>query len=223
MPQARLAGTPRPCYDAYVGVRLLVFDGTPKAGEKALRSAWSVGADLYRSLGWVDESFGAKSWTEALAWLASVRGDVAIREVQFWGHGNWGTARIAEDVLSENSFSRGHAHREGLSRLAQRMAKATAPLLWFRTCETFGAQRGQRFAERCASELNARVAGHTFIIGALQSGLHGLAPGAKPSWSASEGLVAGDAERPLSAAWSSLKAPNTIHFMNHEVPERWFE
>lgn len=206
-----------------MSVRLLVFDGTPKAGEKALRSAWSVGATLYRSLDWVDESFGATSWTEALAWLGSVRGDAAISEVQFWGHGNWGSASIAGDALSESSFSRGHAHREGLTRLAQRMAKATSPLLWFRTCETFGAQRGQRFAECCASELKARVAGHTFIIGAWQSGLHGLAPGAKPYWSASEGLVAGDAERPVRAAWSSLNAPNTVHFMNHQVPERWFE
>ena len=92
-------------------------------------------------------------------------------------------------------------------------------LWWWRTCETLGAARGQAFAGALAEFLDARVAGHTFIIGAWQSGLHTLGPGETPRWSPTEGLKDGDPERPRAAYGSSRRAPNTIHCLHGQVPK----
>jgi hypothetical protein len=94
--------------------------------------------------------------------------------------------------------------------------------VWFRTCETFGAARGIAFAEGLAHLLGARVAGHTHEIALYQSGLHGLAPGARASWPRDEGLAEGTADAPVRAHASSPAAPNTITFMTGRVPEAWF-
>ncbi|MGB1700273.1 MAG: hypothetical protein ACPHRO_09985, partial [Nannocystaceae bacterium] len=90
--------------------------------------------------------------------------------------------------------------------------------LWFRTCETFGAQPGHDFARHLAAHMGARVAGHTYIIGPLQSGLHLLAPGQRPAWSDSEGLAEGTPQAPLRARWSSISAPNTITCLRRSLP-----
>jgi hypothetical protein len=94
--------------------------------------------------------------------------------------------------------------------------------VWFRTCETFGAARGIDFARRLADHLGARVAGHTFVIGFHQSGLHGLAPGCAADWSGDEGLSEGKAEDPRRARSSSPWAPRTITCLTGRVPEEWF-
>jgi len=70
--------------------------------------------------------------------------------------------------------------------------------------------------------LGARVAGHTFIIGAIQSGLHGLRPGGKPDWSAEEGIAEGPATAPVRAHESGIFEPHTITCFKGEVPEKWF-
>src|SRR6185437_12193271 len=101
-----------------------------------------------------------------------------IAEVQYWGHGRWGRALVAEDVLDARALGAGHPLRRGLDALRERLAPGA--LLWFRTCETFGASPGIDFARRLSDHLGARVAGHTYIIGFHQSGLHGLAPGGVP-------------------------------------------
>jgi hypothetical protein len=92
-------------------------------------------------------------------------------------------------------------------------------LWWFRTCETFGALPGQRFATELADFLGARVAGHTYIIGHVQSGLHTLRPGERPTWSEDEGLREGSPDEPRRAHWSRLRAPNTITCLRGTIPD----
>jgi hypothetical protein len=203
-----------------MGARVLIYDGAPRSGETPLRTAWSVGARVYSAMGRVDAHHGAKSWAEALTWLGGVRPHEPIDEIQFWGHGRWGLAKIDRDELSTRSFRREHPHRPLLAALKARLAPRA--LLWFRTCETLGADAGQAFAKTCSEDLGVRVAGHTFVIGAWQSGLHGLAPGATPGWDPAEGLRRGTPLEPIEALPSSPSAPNTIHFMNGRVPEGWF-
>ena len=197
-----------------------MYDGAPRAGERFLRTSWRTGARLYAGLGRVDHHFGARSWQEALEWLGTIAPERKIAELQLWGHGHWGLAKIDSDTLSMASFRRGHAHRPLVERLAQRMDEDA--LLWFRTCETLGADAGQAFATACTEELGVRVAGHTFVIGVLQSGLHGLLPGRAPHWDPEEGLKRGTPARPVEAHGSSPDAPHTIHFMNGQVPPAWF-
>ena len=203
-------------------LRLLVYDATDKPGERGLRTAWRTGARVYRALGRVDAYFPAQSWAAALSWLATFRDEEPIAEVQFWGHGKWGAALIADDVFSRATLGQGGATAAALVAIQKRMLPRDGSLVWFRTCETLGAQRGHDFAMQLSETLGARVAGHTYVIAALQSGLHGLKPGARPSWSTTEGLKRGTAEAPEEALWSSAKAPNTVHFMTSEVPDEWF-
>jgi hypothetical protein len=91
-------------------------------------------------------------------------------------------------------------------------------LIWFRTCETLGAQPGQDFAAALADYSGARVAGHTFVIGYFQSGLHELSPGVAPHWLASEGLARGTAENPLLARLSGPHEPHTITCFTGQIP-----
>jgi len=205
-----------------MSLRLLVYDGNPKAGERLLRSAWSRGAHVYRALGRIDAHHGARSWRDALDWLTSFGGAEPIAEIQVWSHGKWGLALLGDDAITARAFDRGHPLRAPIDALRARMLPRGGSLVWFRTCETFGAEAGRRFAERVAGELDARVAGHTYVIGALQSGLHGLLPGAAPHWSPAEGLASGTPAAPERALGSSPSAPNTIHFMHGRVPETWF-
>jgi hypothetical protein len=162
-------------------------------------------------------SYGAASWGEALAWLGALRG---VDEIQYWGHGRWGRAMIDRDVLDERALTATHALHAPLRALRDRLAPGA--LIWFRTCETFGAARGVAFAEALADFTGARVAGHTFVIGFHQSGLHGLAPGARADWSPDEGLRDGSAADPRRARWSAPWEPRTITCLAGEVPAAWF-
>jgi len=205
-----------------MALRLLVFDGTFKSGERLLRSAWFTGARLYRALGRVDAHHGATNWTDAFAWLAAYRPGEPISEIQYWGHGTWGAVHIAHDTLRADALESGHPLHEPLAAVRARLLPEARSLVWFRTCETFGARAGQTFATSLSRFLGARVAGHTHVIDALQSGLHGLHPSESPRWSASEGLAKGTPDAPVLAKRSSPSAPNTIHFMNNAIPEEWF-
>ena len=190
-------------------MRLLVFDRTDR-----LTPIWATGARLYRRLGRIDETRGVTSWDEALAWLASHEG---IREIQYWGHGKWGRALVGDDSFDAASITGRHARV--LAALRERLAGAT---MWFRTCETFGAHAGHDFAQRLADTLDARVAGHTFIIAFHQSGLHGLTPGMRPDWSADEGLREGSADDPRRARWSKPWATRTVTALTGTIPPEWF-
>jgi len=192
-------------------MRLLVYDRTCVRTGGRLSPVWASGATLYRALGRIDASHGAESWADALAWIAAQ--EAPITELQYWGHGKWGCAFIDRDVLDAGRLPE-------LAVLRERLAPDA--LVWFRTCETFGARRGQDFASRLADFLGARVAGHTHVIGFHQSGLHGLVPGARPHWSAAEGVAEGTPEAPVSARSSRPWAPHTITALRGAVPADWF-
>ncbi len=186
-----------------------------------LSSAWRVGGTLYAARGRIDAWQGVASWDEALDWLLARSPEQPIGEVQFWGHGKWGLARAGSDVLDERALGSSHPFAARLRALGRRMSRAPEPTLWFRTCETLGARRGQSFASKLASELGVRVAGHTFVIWWWQSGLHGVAPGEVPEWDPAEGLLAGTERDPRRAAWSVPGAPNTISCLDGAVPPGW--
>ncbi|MFT3767066.1 MAG: DUF4347 domain-containing protein [Minicystis sp.] len=198
--------------------RLLVFDRTCTSGPGGLSPIWSLGSHLYRGLRRIDATCGVASWDEALGWLATQ--PAPIEEIQFWGHGKWGAAMVGNDVLDARSLGPSHPHRKPLDALAEGLAPDA--LIWFRTCETLGAARGIDFAERLSDRLGARVAGHTFIIGFHQSGLHGVSPGVRADWSPEEGLAEGTAEAPRRAKWSTPLATRTITCLAGRVPEGWF-
>ena len=199
-------------------MRVVVYDRTCMWKGGALSPAWAAGSQLYRALGRIDEVRGVGSWDEALAWLAAR--PRLIEEVQYWGHGHWGCALVDRDVLGAGALVRGHALHAGLLALRERLAPGA--LVWFRTCETFGARRGIAFAERLADFLGARVAGHTFLIAVHQSGLHGVMPGARADWSPDEGLAAGTIDEPQRALPSRPWAPHTVTCFTGSVPAGWF-
>ena len=195
-------------------LRLLVFDRTCRGprGLPGLSQAWAAGRHLYRGLGRLDAGFGAASWAEALDWLAEMGAPRPIAEIQFWGHGRFGEARIAGETLDAGVVAPGHPQHERLRRVRDRLLRGHEGLFWFRTCETFGGQRGHAFARAFTDFLGCRTAGHSHVIGVLQSGLHSLLPGATPGWPADEGVRGG------SGAPSSWKAPNTITCLHGAIP-----
>lgn len=206
-------------------LRLMVYDRTcvGKLAPVGLSTAWGAGSVLYRGLGRLDAAFGATSWDDALAWLGTFEPSRAIAEIQYWGHGRWGHVLVDRDELDARAFARGHRLESRLAAVRERLLPHGDSLVWLRTCEAFGAKAGHDFAMRLADGLGARVAGHTFIIGALQSGLRGLLPGHSPSWSTEEGIAAGTPERPLRAHGSGLLRPRTITCFAGEVPSEWFD
>lgn len=96
-------------------------------------------------------------------------------------------------------------------------------LVWLRTCEAFGGERGHDFAVALANGFGAKVAGHTFIIGALQSGLRALLPGRRPRWSPAEGIKEGTASAPKRAKHSLPGRPRTVTCFSSTIPTAWFD
>lgn len=206
--------------DRWVGDRVMRrvggwLEGAPWPG---LTHSWRVGGLLYGALGRLDHWKGFSDWRSALSWLAGHRPTEPIGEIQFWGHGKWGAAKIDSEALSIESLDRDHAHHDALAAIRERMAGAERPLWWFRTCETFGAKDGHAFARAWTDFFDARAAGHTYIIGPYQSGLHTLAPGQRPPWSVHEGLAEGTPTEPTRARWSTRREPNTITCLHGEIP-----
>jgi hypothetical protein len=195
-------------------VRVVVYDKTCVKTRGRLSPVWAAGARLYRALRRIDAAHGVASWDEAFAWLASRR--EPLDEIQYWGHGKWGRVLVADDSFDVDALV---ARRAQLEAVRERLAPDA--LIWFRTCETLGAAPGIDFAERLADWFGARVAGHTFIIGFHQSGLHGLAPGSRADWSAQEGLAAGTAADPQRAKWSRPWLPRTVTALTPAVPAAW--
>ena len=195
-------------------LRLIVWDRTAPG----LRHAWRLGARLYSGLGRIDAAFPVATWDEALGWLAQAR--EPIGEIQYWGHGRWGRPLVAADALDASALRPGHRLTAKLDAVRERLAPDA--LVWLRTCEAFGARAGHDFAMRLADRLGARVAGHTFVIGALQSGLHGLLPGHTPDWPADEGLAEGTPDAPVRAHGSAPGRPRTITCFDGRVPAEWF-
>ncbi|MCB9748440.1 MAG: hypothetical protein H6713_00395 [Myxococcales bacterium] len=199
----------------------MVYDRTcrGRALLPGLTHAWWSGGVLYRTMRRFDAWYGARTWEEALTWLGRVGERAPLAEIQFWGHGKWGLARVDREALDLSALTRDHRHHAALRKIREGMVTGGRGLWWFRTCETLGAVPGQTFAQAWSEFFDARVAGHTYIIGPWQSGLHSLAPGEAPTWSADEGLAPGeDPAAPRQALWSRRRHPNTIHCLNNVIP-----
>lgn len=198
-------------------MRLLIYDATQQQRPpRALGLSWRYGSQLYRALGRIDAAYGASSFADALGWLSRVQPGQPIEELQFWGHGKWGRIYIAAEALDRSVLEPTHAHHAAFCAVRERLPVDS--LLWFRTCETLGARAGHDFARALGDATGARVAGHTYVIGYFQSGLHCLRPGTSPAWSASEGLARGTPEQPEEALASALGAPNTITCLTGAIP-----
>src|SRR6266496_4884112 len=124
-------------------MRAVIYDRTCVWVRRGLSPAWAVGSQLYRAVGRIDEVRGVGSWEEALHWLAAR--SRPIDEIQYWGHGHWGCALVERDVLDARALVSGHPLHAPLTALRDRLAPDA--LVWFRTCETFGARRGIELAE----------------------------------------------------------------------------
>jgi hypothetical protein len=199
-------------------LRLMVYDVTQKQRQPAaLGYSWQYGSYLYRGLGRIDAARPAHGFAQALAWLGHYEASRPIQELQFWGHGKWGRCFIGQESLDRSVLREGHEHYAAFQRFRERLTPDA--LLWFRTCETLGAEPGQDFAAALGDATGARVAGHTFVIGFFQSGLHCLRPGQRPHWSSSEGLSRGTPSAPLGAYGSSPSAPNTITCLDGVIPD----
>ncbi len=200
-------------------LRLMIYDDTCRGrpGLPGLTHSWIVGGKFYNVLGRLDAWKGCRSWEEALDWLATFEPERPIAEVQFWGHGKWGRAMIDRQRLDITDLSPASALFHPLLNVRARMTGPDA-LWWFRTCETFGAKVGHEFARAWTDTLECRAAGHTYIIGPWQSGLHALKPGDEIDWSVDEGLVEGTPDSPKKALWSTARAPNTISCLRGDVP-----
>jgi len=197
---------------------LVIYDATQTSRRpRALGFSWKYGTHLYRALGRVDAAFGARSFTEAFAWLARHEPTRPIRELQFWGHGKWGRVFIDREPLDRDVLRPAHVHHSAFSAFRERLAPDA--LLWFRTCETLGARAGHDFAAALGDATGARVAGHTFVIGFYQSGLHCVRPGVAPHWADTEGLARGSAIQPELALPSAPDAPNTITCLSGRIPD----
>jgi hypothetical protein len=202
-------------------LRLMIYDETcnGRGVLPGLTQSWIAGALLYRGLGRLDAAHGARSWDEALAWLAGHEPGHEIGEIQYWGHGKWGQLYIAREILDVSALSTTSPLRPRLDAIRARMAPGAS--WWFRTCETFGARTGHEFAMAWTDFFERPAAGHTFIIGPWQSGLHSLAPGEVPTWDEAEGIEAGTARAPEKALWSGPGRPNTITCLGGRVPAGW--
>ena len=199
-------------------LRIMIYDDTCRgdSGPIGLTHSWIAGALLYGAMGRFDASRGFSCWADALAWIAEFEPDREVGEIQFWGHGKWGRAMIDRDRLDVSALEPGSPLHAPLSRIRERMTPDS--LWWFRTCETFGAKLGHDFARAWTDFFGCSAAGHTYIIGPWQSGLHRLKPGATIDWELSEGLQAGTPDAPQKSLWSKFRAPNTISCLRGDVP-----
>jgi len=200
-------------------LRLMFYDDTCRRSKfgVGLTHSWIAGAHLYSVTRKFHATFAARDWQQALAWLASYEDHRPIAEIQYWGHGKWGRVLIDGEPLTAEALDAHHALRPRLEAIRERL-QGPGALWWFRTCETFGAQIGHDFARRWSDFFGCRAAGHTYIIGPLQSGLHAVEPGQMPAWSTFEGIAEGTPERPSRALWSIPGAPNTISFLRPTLP-----
>lgn len=190
--------------------RVIFFDATDTKPGLELSDAWRTGSQLYRKLRFTDRCRGFVSWADAIEWLETLDdGDEVggVDEIQYWGHGSPGAVWLAGEPLQVSALSKVRVKK----------------LFWLRTCASFAGTAGHSLAKSLADTLRCRVAGHTYNIALLHSGLHSLRPGANPAWSSTEGWVS--AKRMGHAvdkiASSGPFAPNTITFMHSSFPSTW--
>lgn len=223
-------------------LRLVIFDATDTRAARRMRQAaerergsdrangtaglspglspiWRAGAFLHCVARAADARLGASSWVEALEWAVATSRDRGrkIGSIQVWGHGGWGWMQIDRTRLDEDALRRDHPLTPTIDALRGCLAGPEA-LFWLRCCSAFGHTEGRSFAPALADRLGCKVAGHTYIIGAVQSGTHSLRPGERPGWDPREGVrFEGDVAK--GALWSAVNAPNTVSFLNVDLPD----
>lgn len=199
-------------------LRLMIYDRTCRGPGPVpgLTTTWWLGGHLYRALGRLDGWAGFSRWADALDWLIHRGAEQPIQQIQYWGHGNFGCAKLAGERLDEEALDPGHPLHPRLQALRDRLLPGGRALFWFRTCETFGGPEGHAFARAWTRFFRCRAAGHTFVIGPLQSGLHELGPDEEPHWPLEEGRSPDPSRR--RALWSGLRAPSTVSFLTGRVP-----
>lgn len=190
-------------------LRAVLYDRTCGA----LTVSWAAGVALYRARGLIDAAYGARTWAKGLEWLASIGGDRPLGHVQYWGHGLQGQVLLAKEALGVDAFSGVHAAR--LAAMRERMAPDAT--WWFRTCLTFGGVDGHRFARAWTEALQRPVAGHTWVIGPIQAGLHLLRPGETPTWPLEEGDAGHEKGRVPD--WLRADAPRRITCLQGRLPD----
>lgn len=203
-------------------MKLLLLDAN-RSG--TLQGSWLVdfplalGAALGRVLGRFDGVLFASDWESALNQVLRFRDGEPLEELQVWSHGKWGEVRLGRDSLRLEDLGATSPRAAVLRRLGQRFG--ANGLLWLRSCETFGSVRGKAFARSLADTVGVRVAGHTFVIHAWQSGLHSLRPSEAPGWPDDEGILVGTAEAPRSGRRSGPFERNTITALQMRAPGEW--
>lgn len=184
-----------------------------------LTHSWFAGGRLYRMFGAIDDCRGFSNWDDALDWIAYYDDEKRpISQIQIWGHGSPGKSWMKGEPLHRDSVTKGR-HELVLRQIADRMTDDG--LIWFRNCSVACGEKGREFMKAWANELDVRIAAHTHVIGAFQSGLHSLGPGEEPRWPATEGINEGVPERVISCRNSMPWAVNTIFMLQGHVPENW--
>ena len=201
------------------GLRLILFDRTCVNGAGlGLSRAWSSGSRLYSLLRRSDGAYGARNFADGLAWASSFRPSERIAELQFWGHGKWGRIFIAKESLDRGALAAGHHH---LALCALRERLLPNALVWFRTCETFGAAAGHDFARAWTDFFGMQGGGPHLRDRVLAE--RSASPSARRRAIVEQGrrFDPGSAQRPERAAISWPGRPNTITCLQGRVPEGW--
>ena len=158
------------------GGRVLILDSSD--GRGVLGASWDVGSILGTITDRFDHIIRAENWEQVAQKLNQIADNgQKIKEVQFWGHGYNGMAKIGEHWLDQNTLA-----NPSWQRLATRNAFESNALWWWRTCCTCKGEAGREFAEYFVKTFNIRMAGHTKDIGLTHPGLVCLKPGEKATW-----------------------------------------
>jgi hypothetical protein len=178
-------------------MRVLLYDNTDR-----LTIFWAAGRYLSK---W-DAVISASSWKDALEQLWEL--DKPVMELQFWGHGAEGFPLIDGFPLST----------ELQKELAEACDFQPESVVWWRACDVFSGERGQRFAVSFCQIAGCSHVGHTRVISwpwpIFHSGGHGIRPGATPHWDVTEGEEDNDGSGPSK--------PNTCLVTRMKVPESWW-
>jgi hypothetical protein len=199
-------------------INVVVFDATEKRFPW-LTAWWRLGGAAARAARLADVVIAADGWTSALTQIGdAVRTHadehrVRIGLLQFWGHGLDGAMLMRHEAFDRRTLQESSSARRLLEFVRDAM-HPTRGAVWFRGCNTFRGNEGQRFARESASFFNVPVVGHTFLIWALHGGTHVLAPGAPVEWPADEGIGRRSIWR-----WSAPFRPATITAL-HFFPPR---
>lgn len=196
---------------------VMFYDASDWAGEQ-LRFSWIAGGHFYKMFRSLEETKGCMDWIDALKYLSSVQPEKKIDTIQFWGHGTPGRVWINNDFLSVRSLLASSPHRAQLLKLKERVTPET--VIWFRSCNVFAGQEGHLFAIAFCQFMNCVIAGHTFIVGPWQSGLHTIRPGERPNWSKEEGLIKKE-DGSVEKVWSKPWSPNTVFCLTGKIPKGW--